>query len=283
MSMLHQMNHHQSDSAPVPLVCMVEFPMEESPPMDVAKGKYVQLCLHQADVIISSLQHHARTWVDRCVTQPWCSAPCLRSICFKNTPTAFINMSVYWFFPLLPSTLTATTLLFPLPIQERPRSAVEQQLCSAESGRPRMSVEEQLERIRRHQQGALREKKKGLSIRGGSQENTPSRSHSFTKENHVRSLQVHLQINRVASWRQKKRKTAARQNGVNNIAFVLWSWSKMRRRDEVMSCDIQELEASLRQQEVVREQETPAEEIARLKEASLSDHLDMDREVRCCC
>lgn len=74
--------------------------------------------------------------------------------------------------------------------QERPRSAVEQQMSSAESGRPRMSVEEQLERIRRHQQGALREKKKGLSIRGGSQENTPSRSHSFNKENHLRSVQV---------------------------------------------------------------------------------------------
>lgn len=56
----------------------------------------------------------------------------------------------------------------------------------------------------------------------------------------------------------------------------------MRRRDEVISCDIQELEASLRQQEVVREQETPAEEIARLKEASLADHLDVDREVRRC-
>lgn len=53
----------------------------------------------------------------------------------------------------------------------------------------------------------------------------------------------------------------------------------MRRRDEVMSCDIQELEASLRQQEVVREQETPAEEIARLKEASMDDHINMDREV----
>lgn len=78
--------------------------------------------------------------------------------------------------------------------QERPRSAVEQQLCAAESGRPRMSVEEQLERIRRHQQGALREKKKSLSFRGSSQENTPSRSHSFTKnefkENHLRSVQV---------------------------------------------------------------------------------------------
>ncbi|XP_041794120.1 pleckstrin homology domain-containing family A member 5 isoform X4 [Chelmon rostratus] len=132
----------------------------------------------------------------------------------------------------------------PDPRTDRPRSAVEQQLCAAESSRPRMSVEEQLERIRRHQQGALREKKKGLSIRGSSQENTPSRSHSFTKENHFRTMQ-----------------------------------SQMRRRDEGISSDIQELEASLRQQEVVREQETPAEEIARLKEASHADHLNMDREL----
>ncbi|KAK2917682.1 hypothetical protein Q8A73_004428 [Channa argus] len=133
----------------------------------------------------------------------------------------------------------------PDPRMERPHSAVEQQLCAVESGRPRMSVEEQLERIRRHQQGALREKKKGLSIRGGSsQENTPSRSHSFTKESHLRSAQTQI-----------------------------------KRRDEVMSFDIQELEASLRQQEVVREQETPAEEIARLKEASQPDHFNVDREL----
>ncbi|XP_068578515.1 pleckstrin homology domain-containing family A member 5-like isoform X1 [Cebidichthys violaceus] len=131
----------------------------------------------------------------------------------------------------------------PDPRTERPRSAVEQQLCAAESGRPRMSVEEQLDRIRRHQQGALREKKKGLHIRGGSQENTPSRSHSFTKENHFRMQ------------------------------------SQMRRREEGICSDIQMLEASLRQQEVVRDQETPAEEIARLKEASLDDHLNMDREL----
>ncbi|XP_074488655.1 pleckstrin homology domain-containing family A member 5-like isoform X28 [Sebastes fasciatus] len=132
----------------------------------------------------------------------------------------------------------------PDPRTERPRSAMEQQLCAAESGRPRMSVEEQLERIRRHQQGALREKKKGGHIRGSSQENTPSRSHSFTKENHYRSMQ-----------------------------------SQMRRRDGGLSCGIEELEASLRQQEVVRDQETPAEEIARLKEASQADHLNMDREL----
>ncbi|XP_032379665.1 pleckstrin homology domain-containing family A member 5 isoform X15 [Etheostoma spectabile] len=127
-------------------------------------------------------------------------------------------------------------------LMERPRSAVEQQLCAVESSRPRMSVEEQLERIRRHQQGALREKKKSLHIRGSNQENTPSRSHSFTKENHFRSMQ------------------------------------SPRRRDEGISSGIQELEASLRQQEVVSEQETPAEEIARLKEAE-ADHLNVDREL----
>ncbi|XP_072242202.1 pleckstrin homology domain-containing family A member 5-like isoform X5 [Leuresthes tenuis] len=125
---------------------------------------------------------------------------------------------------------------------ERPRSAVEQQLCAVEGSRPRMSVEEQLERIRRHQQGAVRGKKKGLGVRGSSQENTPSRSQSFS--NHFRGMQ-----------------------------------SQMRRRDEVMSSDIQELEASLRQQEVVREQETPAEEIARLKESSQADHFNVDREL----
>ncbi|XP_054552384.1 pleckstrin homology domain-containing family A member 5 isoform X2 [Talpa occidentalis] len=48
---------------------------------------------------------------------------------------------------------------------ERPRSAVEQ-LCLAESTRPRMTVEEQMERIRRHQQACLREKKKGLNVLG---------------------------------------------------------------------------------------------------------------------
>uniref|UniRef100_A0A8C6P4C7 Pleckstrin homology domain containing A5 n=1 Tax=Nothobranchius furzeri TaxID=105023 RepID=A0A8C6P4C7_NOTFU len=124
---------------------------------------------------------------------------------------------------------------------ERPRSAVEQQLSPAEGGRPRMSVEEQMERIRRHQQGSLREKKKALNVRGGSQENTPSRSHSFT--NHFRGMQ-----------------------------------SQMRRRDELMSSDIQELEASLKHQEVARE--TPAEEIARLKESLQADHFNLDREVR---
>uniref|UniRef100_A0A8C5G946 Pleckstrin homology domain-containing family A member 5-like n=1 Tax=Gouania willdenowi TaxID=441366 RepID=A0A8C5G946_GOUWI len=100
----------------------------------------------------------------------------------------------------------------------RPHSAVEQQLCSVESSRPRMSVEEQLERIQRHQQGALRGKKK--STRTSSQDNT-SRSHSFTKLKNLHKMQ-----------------------------------------------------------KVVRGLETPAEEIARLKDLSQADHFNVDREVR---
>uniref|UniRef100_A0A096M7M7 Pleckstrin homology domain containing A5 n=1 Tax=Poecilia formosa TaxID=48698 RepID=A0A096M7M7_POEFO len=130
---------------------------------------------------------------------------------------------------------------------DRPRSAVEQQLCAVDGSRPRMSVEEQMERIRRHQQGSLREKKKSLSFRGGSLENTPSRSQSFNTFI-CKLIQPTFQ-------------------------------SQMRRRDEVMSSDIQELEASLRHQNLVREQETPAEEIARLKESSQDDHFNLDREL----
>ncbi|MBN3315810.1 PKHA5 protein, partial [Atractosteus spatula] len=123
---------------------------------------------------------------------------------------------------------------------DRPRSAVEQ-LCLVETSRPRMSVEEQLERIRRHQQAALREKKRGLSIIG-SQENSPSRSPSFSKENPFKSMQV-------------------------------------RKRDDVVSSDIKEIEASLRDQDLDKDQETPAEEIARLKEAVESERYNVDKEL----
>nr|XP_046184949.1 pleckstrin homology domain-containing family A member 5-like isoform X2 [Oncorhynchus gorbuscha] len=65
------------------------------------------------------------------------------------------------------------------PRTDRPHSAVEQ-TCGPgerESGRARMSVEEQLERIRRHQQASLKEKKRSSSSI------SPSRSPSFSKEN----------------------------------------------------------------------------------------------------
>ncbi|XP_028841195.1 pleckstrin homology domain-containing family A member 5-like isoform X4 [Denticeps clupeoides] len=125
--------------------------------------------------------------------------------------------------------------------QERPRSAVEQ-LCMVEGSRPRMSVEEQLQRIRKHQQGALREKKKGLNVLGVGQENSPSRSPSFSKENPFRPMQG-------------------------------------KKRDEGFCSDLQELEASLRQQELVDNHESPAEEIARLKEAAEPEIFNIASEL----
>ncbi|XP_061060756.1 pleckstrin homology domain-containing family A member 5 isoform X1 [Eubalaena glacialis] len=70
---------------------------------------------------------------------------------------------------------------------ERPRSAVEQ-LCLAESTRPRMTVEEQMERIRRHQQACLREKKKGLNIIGALDQ-SPLPSPSNLRDNPFRVTQ----------------------------------------------------------------------------------------------
>ncbi|XP_060545267.1 pleckstrin homology domain-containing family A member 5 isoform X11 [Pantherophis guttatus] len=70
---------------------------------------------------------------------------------------------------------------------ERPRSAVEQ-LCLAETTRPRMTLEEQMERIRRHQQACLREKKKGLNLIGIS-DLSPSQSPAPVRENPFKLLQ----------------------------------------------------------------------------------------------
>ncbi|XP_057559972.1 pleckstrin homology domain-containing family A member 5 isoform X2 [Hippopotamus amphibius kiboko] len=71
---------------------------------------------------------------------------------------------------------------------ERPRSAVEQ-LCLAESTRPRMTVEEQMERIRRHQQACLREKKKGLNILGALDQ-SPLPSPASLRDNTFRVTQA---------------------------------------------------------------------------------------------
>ncbi|KAM8777990.1 pleckstrin homology domain-containing family A member 5 isoform 9-T9 [Rhynchonycteris naso] len=71
---------------------------------------------------------------------------------------------------------------------ERPRSAVEQ-LCLAESTRPRMTVEEQMERIRRHQQACLREKKKALNVIGALDQ-SPLQSLSNLKDNPFRLTQT---------------------------------------------------------------------------------------------
>ncbi|XP_051974235.1 pleckstrin homology domain-containing family A member 5 isoform X14 [Xyrauchen texanus] len=65
---------------------------------------------------------------------------------------------------------------------DRPRSAVDHMSSAIEVGRTRMSVEEQMERIRRHQQGALRERRR--------EDGSLSRSLSFTKDNPYYTLQA---------------------------------------------------------------------------------------------
>ncbi|XP_055136450.2 pleckstrin homology domain-containing family A member 5 isoform X16 [Symphalangus syndactylus] len=90
---------------------------------------------------------------------------------------------------------------------ERPRSAVEQ-LCLAESTRPRMTVEEQMERIRRHQQACLREKKKGLNVIGASDQ-SPLQSPSNLRDNAFRTTQTRRRDDSV-----KELDTVVRENDV---------------------------------------------------------------------
>lgn len=86
--------------------------------------------------------------------------------------------------------MNKTTTTVSCRVQDRPRSAVDQSgFGEREVGRTRMSVEEQLERMRRNQQAStLREKRR----------ETPSRSPSFSKDNPFMVLQVteHFPLNR---------------------------------------------------------------------------------------
>uniref|UniRef100_A0A8C8LNL8 Pleckstrin homology domain containing A5 n=1 Tax=Oncorhynchus tshawytscha TaxID=74940 RepID=A0A8C8LNL8_ONCTS len=87
------------------------------------------------------------------------------------------------------------------PRTDRPHSAVEQ-TCGPgerESGRARMSVEEQLERIRRHQQASLKEKKRSSSSI------SPSRSPSFSKENpFITQLEMEITVVEEISYRAEE-------------------------------------------------------------------------------
>ncbi|XP_065279043.1 pleckstrin homology domain-containing family A member 5 isoform X2 [Emys orbicularis] len=123
---------------------------------------------------------------------------------------------------------------------ERPRSAVEQ-LCLAENTRPRMTVEEQMERIKRHQQACLREKKKGLNIIGVS-DLSPSQSSSFVRDN----------------------------------PFKL---SQSRRKDDMVSSNIKELESAIRENDLEQNHETPAEEITQLNAGSEEHNANFTKEL----
>ncbi|XP_027555479.1 pleckstrin homology domain-containing family A member 5 isoform X4 [Neopelma chrysocephalum] len=116
---------------------------------------------------------------------------------------------------------------------ERPRSAVEQ-LCLAESSRPRMTVEEQMERIKRHQQACLREKRKGLNIIGVSDQ-SPSQSLSCVRDNPFRLAQN-------------------------------------RKKDDTVYSNMKELESTSRENNLKQNNGSPGEEIAQLKHDGEQEH-----------
>ncbi|XP_059704004.1 pleckstrin homology domain-containing family A member 5 isoform X7 [Haemorhous mexicanus] len=116
---------------------------------------------------------------------------------------------------------------------ERPRSAVEQ-LCLAEGSRPRMTVEEQMERIKRHQQACLREKRKGLNIIGVS-EQSPSQGLSYVRDNPLKLAQN-------------------------------------RKKDDTVSASMKEFEGSSRENNLKQNNGSPGEEIAQLKNDGDPEH-----------
>ncbi|XP_014792869.1 PREDICTED: pleckstrin homology domain-containing family A member 5 isoform X3 [Calidris pugnax] len=116
---------------------------------------------------------------------------------------------------------------------ERPRSAVEQ-LCLAESTRPRMTVEEQMERIKRHQQACLREKRKGLNIIGVSDQ-SPSQNLSFVRENPLKLAQN-------------------------------------RKKDDTVSSNIKELDSTTRENNLKQNNGSPGEEMVQLKHDGEGEH-----------
>ncbi|XP_054023726.1 pleckstrin homology domain-containing family A member 5 isoform X8 [Dryobates pubescens] len=116
---------------------------------------------------------------------------------------------------------------------ERPRSAVEQ-LCLAESTRPRMTVEEQMERIRRHQQACLREKRKGLNIIGVSDQ-SPSQGLSLVRDNPFKLAQN-------------------------------------RRKDDAVSGNMKELESTSKEKNLRQNSEIPGEEKVHIKHDGEQEH-----------
>ncbi|XP_054242679.1 pleckstrin homology domain-containing family A member 5 isoform X1 [Indicator indicator] len=111
---------------------------------------------------------------------------------------------------------------------ERPRSAVEQ-LCLAESTRPRMTVEEQMERIRRHQQACLREKRKGLNIIGVSDQ-SPSQSLPFVRDNPFKLAQNRRKDDAV-SGNMKELESTTKENNLKQNNEILGEEKGHRKRD----------------------------------------------------
>ncbi|XP_030069911.1 pleckstrin homology domain-containing family A member 5 isoform X4 [Microcaecilia unicolor] len=174
--------------------------------------------------------------------------------------------------------------------KERPRSAVEQ-LCLAESPRPRMTVEEQMERIKRHQQACLKERKKGLNFIGISDQ-SPLQSPSSPKDNPFKLSQIRRKEDKMFT-NIRELENAVRENDLNQdqetpaqeimrlkeaLEAEKWNspvYKEVRRREENVFSNIKDLESALRESSLHQKyRETPAQEITRLKEAAAAEKLN---------
>ncbi|XP_054032315.1 pleckstrin homology domain-containing family A member 6 isoform X16 [Dryobates pubescens] len=118
--------------------------------------------------------------------------------------------------------------------RERPKSAV-----FANETKVKMSVEEQLDRMKRHQSSSMKEKRRSLQLPSSQQPETPS----------------------------TKAPTA---------------YKVVRRHRSIHEVDISDLEAALRSDDPSKVQETPQEEIARLRKMELEPQhyeLDINKEL----
>ena len=97
-----------------------------------------------------------------------------------------------------------------------------------------MTVEEQMERIKRHQQACLREKRKGLNIIGVSDQ-SPSQSLSFVRDNPFKSAQN-------------------------------------RKKDDTVSSHIKDLESTTKDNNLKQNNESPEEEIVQVKHDGEQEH-----------
>uniref|UniRef100_A0A8C1JEU1 Pleckstrin homology domain containing, family A member 5 n=1 Tax=Cyprinus carpio TaxID=7962 RepID=A0A8C1JEU1_CYPCA len=155
----------------------------------------------------------------------------------------------------------------PDPRTDRPRSAVEHMSSAVEVGRTRMSVEEQMERIRKHQQGALRERRR--------EDGSLSRSLSFTKDNLYYTLQVlefmSLKIHRPAlDW------TSVNVSSISCLSLPLL-FPQTRKKSPVISPD--EQDTSPEEQPQLTTKPTDAEENCRNTEDVESGNANLENKV----
>ncbi|KAK4809204.1 hypothetical protein QYF61_009401 [Mycteria americana] len=179
-------------------------------------------------------------------------------------------------------------------LQERPKSAV-----FANETKVKMSVEEQIDRMKRHQSGSMKEKRRSLQLPGSQQPDTPGTKAPASYKVVSPCTGCGAGANRPLLCRVPEVPDGAEgtlgagEGGVGAGAGDSvpsrggaqrgWGPSQVRRHRSIHEVDISDLEAALRSDDPGKVYETPQEEIARLRKMELEpQHYDVDinKEVR---